>query len=187
MSTLRSMTFMSLCASLLVLSACASTRPSGTYQTATEREAVVTVTNIDVPNRLVTARDSSGDYLTVYVDRSHKAFPQASVGDQVRIRFVESMALKLADAASPDLKVKEVTERPAPGSPRARSETEVTATVRIEAVERDGAYVRFTGPRGLRAVQVNDPGMRDYVRKLKAGDHVEVTYKEALALSLEKV
>jgi hypothetical protein len=29
--------------------------------------------------------------------------------------------------------------------------------------------------------------VRNYVRTLKSGDNVEVTYREALALSLEKV
>ena len=61
------------------------------------------------------------------------------------------------------------------------------ATVRIEAVENRGSVVTFTGPRGRRTVQILDPSLRDYVKKLRAGDNVEVTYREALALSLERV
>ena len=79
----------------LGLSACASTRRTEAHRVQMEREAVVTVEAIDVPNRLVTARNASGESLTVYVDESNKAFPQAKVGDQVRIRFVESMAFQL--------------------------------------------------------------------------------------------
>lgn len=175
-------------ACVLGLSACASQRPSGTYRTGIEREALVTVEAIDVPSRLVTVRTASGDPLTVYVAESNKHFPQADVGDQVRVRFVESVALRLAQpgSAAAGISVKEKTSRPQAGKPTASTGTEVTAIVKIEYVEPGGYSVKFTGPRGRRTVQVHDPSMRDYVKKLRAGDEVEVTYEEALALSLER-
>jgi len=173
----------------LGLSACASTRRTEAHRVQMEREAVVTVEAIDVPNRLVTARNASGESLTVYVDESNKAFPQAKVGDQVRIRFVESMAfqLKKSGDASKGYEVTEATSRPKAGQPTAAASTEVKTTVKIEAVEKGGSKVTFTGPRGRRTVQIHDPALRDYAGKLRSGDAVEVTYQEALALSLEKV
>jgi hypothetical protein len=136
----------------------------------------------------VTVRNAAGEVVTVYVDESNKSFPQAAVGDQVRIRYVESMALRLTRSdATPGMKVKEETSRPQPGQPSGRASTEVSAIVRIEEVKPDGSVVTFTGPRGRRTVRVNNAGMRDYVRQLKPGDNVEATYEEALALSLEKV
>lgn len=176
---------LSVCISSLILMGCASLRPA--HRTAIEREALVTVTAIDVPNRLVTVRDASGEASTFYVDESNKAFPQADVGDQVRIRYIESMALRVTGKKPGDVAMEEKTARPAPGRASGKASAAVTAIVRIEAVRPDGSLVVFTGPRGRRAVQVLDAGMRSYVRGLKPGDNVEVTYEEALALSLEKV
>ena len=173
----------------LWLSACASTRPAGAHQTQVEHRAVVTVTAIDVPDRLVTVRTAAGDLLTVYVDESVTTFPQAKVGDQVNIRYTESFAVQLKKPGEkgPELAVKEETSGPQPGKPSGKAVTEVKATVRIEAVDRKGSVVTFTGPRGRRTVQVLDPGLREYTKQLRAGDNVEVTYREALAVSLERV
>jgi hypothetical protein len=178
---------LSVCIVSFGLAGCASHRPLGTHRTAVEREALVTVTAVDVPKRLVTVRDASGEANTFYVDESNKNFPQAGVGDQVRVRYVESMALRLTKKKPGEVKMEETTSRPKEGRASGRASTEVTAVVRIEAVRPDGSLVVFTGPRGRRAVQVHDPGMRHYVRDLQPGDNVEVVYEEALALSLEKV
>jgi len=178
--------FVFVCACTLLLSSCASHRPTGTHRTQAEREDLVTVTAIDVPNRLVTVRDAAGESLTVYVDPSNKNFPQAGVGDQVRIRYVESIALRLTKK-DVGMQVMEETSRPQAGRASGRAVTEVTAVVRIESVGPDGSVVTFTGPRGRRTLAVQDSAMRDYVRQLRPGDNVEATYEEALALSLEKV
>jgi hypothetical protein len=85
------------------------------------------------------------------------------------------------------VKIKEETSPVRAGRPAGATATEVSTTVRIENVDRNGEFVTFTGPRGLRTVRVRDPEVRNYVRTLKSGDNVEVTYREALALSLEKV
>jgi len=152
-----------------------------------ERDAIVTVTAIDVPNRLLTFRNAAGEEPTVYIDESNKNFPQAAVGDQIRIRYVESMALRLTKDSPTGLQVTESSSRPKAGHPSGKASVEMTAVVRIEAVGSDGSLVTFTGPRGRRTLAVHDPEMRDFVRQLKPGDNVEATYEEALALSLEKV
>lgn len=180
---------LSVLGSALGLMGCASTGPKGSVETKREHDALVTVEAMDVPNRLVTVRTAGGESVTFYVDKSVKTFPQAAVGDQVRVRYVESFALTLRKPgdAIQGYEVTEETARPKPGQPAGETATEVKTTVKIEAVEQHGGKVTFTGPRGRRAVQINNPSMRDYASKLRPGDTVEVTYREALALSLEKV
>jgi len=177
------------CAYLVGLTGCASNRPSGTHRTEVEHEAVMTVEAIDVPNRLVTVKGASGDSVTVYVDESKKDFPQAAVGDKVRVSYSESFAVRLTkpSAVTGEVKVKEETSEPKPSKQSGKATTEVTAIAKIEAVNQDGSVVTFTGPRGRRTLRVVDTSMCDFVRELRPGDKVEVTYKEALALSLEKM
>lgn len=171
------------------LTACASSRPKATLQTQVEQETVVTVEAIDVPDRLVTVRTTTGDALTFYIDESVKDFPQAKVGDRVRIRYRESYAFRLKERgeSGPGAEVTTETSRDGGAHPQRTAKAEVKATVRIETVSADGKSVTFTGPRGRRATQILDPALQEYVRKLRAGDEVEVTYQEALALSLDRV
>lgn len=168
------------------LSSCASSGPKATHQKQVERETVVTVESIDVPERLVTVRSASGDRSTYYVDESIKDFPQAKVGDKVRIRYRESYAFRVMSPgeSAPGLEVTTETSRDKTVTPTRSAKTEVKAMVRIEEVTKDGKVVTFTGPRGRRTVNILDPALQEYVRKLHTGDHVEVTYNEALALSI---
>lgn len=171
------------------LSACATTRQEGAYKTQVEKEALVTVTAINVPDRLVTVRDAAGDSIVFYVDKSVEGFPQAKVGDRVRVRFKESFAVELMKPgeSTKGVQVSGETSRSQVGQPSRHAAAEVKATVRIEKVERRGSIVTFTGPRGRRTVQILEPEMRKYVKNLKEGDNVEVTYSEALAISIERV
>lgn len=179
----------SVLATVIALSGCASNRPTGVHHSQVDHESVVTVEAIDVPNRLVTVRDASGQSLTMYVDKSNKAFPQAAVGDQVRVRYTESFAFQLVKKGETGqgLEVTEQTSRPKSGQSTGEATTEVKAAVKIESVSQDGALVTFTGPRGRRSVQILDPALREYVKKLRGGDTVDVTYQEAVAVSLERV
>jgi translation elongation factor P/translation initiation factor 5A len=46
--------------------------------------------------------------------------------------------------------------------------------------------VSFTDPEGLaQTITVQEPEMRDFMKTLKVGDEVAVTYTEALAISVE--
>jgi hypothetical protein len=46
--------------------------------------------------------------------------------------------------------------------------------------------VSFTGPQGmLRTITVQNPDAQAFIKKLKKGDEVEITYTEALAISVE--
>jgi hypothetical protein len=54
------------------------------------------------------------------------------------------------------------------------------------AMARAHHTVSFTDPEGLaQTITVQDPKMRDFIKTLKVGDEVAVTYTEALAISVE--
>ncbi len=65
---------------------------------------------------------------------------------------------------------------------------QVRATVKISnSVDAANRLVSFTGPKGVkRTVAVKDPKAREFVKQLKPGDEVELTYTEALAISVEE-
>ena len=60
---------------------------------------------------------------------------------------------------------------------------EARARVWIEADERGTGRVVFVGPRGVRRVVTRrEPGMVDFVRRLRPGDEVDVPYSGAAAV-----
>jgi hypothetical protein len=75
---------------------------------------------------------------------------------------------------------------PAGAKPGAGVAQEVTATVKIAALDLATHTVSFTDPDGLaQTIAVQDPKMRGFIERLKVGDEVAVTYTEALAISVE--
>jgi hypothetical protein len=74
---------------------------------------------------------------------------------------------------------------PAGERPAAATGKQVTATIVIDSVDAAENTVTFTGPRGLRTVLVESPQGQEFIKQLKKGDEVELTYTEALAISVE--
>ena len=62
----------------------------------------------------------------------------------------------------------------------------VRVPVTIYEVDTAQNVVEVTGPRGYnRRIKVTDPQARQFIRGLKRGDEVEVTFTEAFAVSVE--
>ena len=83
-----------------------------------------------------------------------------------------------------------------PGSPPVGTGAPVTAAngrsintnarVTIVSAATDGSSVTFTGPNGVtHTVDVQDPGMQAFVRRLKAGDQVDVAYGAEIVVRLD--
>jgi hypothetical protein len=179
----------------LVLPGCAtsaapSVPPSDTASVAEGVTAAATVTAINLEKRLVTLRGEEGREFTVLAGPAVQNLPQLAVGDTVTLRYVESVfaALKKPGepVASPEasLELRRAELGAKPGGVIAQ---DVSATVKIESVDTAKNIVVFTAPDGaLRCIAVKRPTFQEYIKQLKPGDMVEITYTEAVAISVEK-
>jgi hypothetical protein len=60
------------------------------------------------------------------------------------------------------------------------------ARVTIVSAATDGTSVTFTGANGVtHTIDVLDPGMQAFVRRLKAGDQVDVAYGAEIAVRVD--
>ncbi|MET0165615.1 MAG: hypothetical protein ABW318_11530, partial [Vicinamibacterales bacterium] len=77
--------------------------------------------------------------------------------------------------------------RAAPGEqPGAAVSEQIRTTVKVYEVDPYANTIEVTGPRGYnRLLKVKDPKGIAFIRGLKKGDEVEVTFSEALAISVE--
>ena len=155
----------------------------------TQTEAIELTTKIeaiDKTARLVTLKDKDGEVETIYCGPEVKRFDELKVGDTVTFRYHESVAYAIRKPGQPSGLPAQtgpsVTrgQGPRPGGTISQQET---ATVTIKAVDpkvpsvtvltEDGRTVSF---------KVED---KKNLKDVKVGDKVEVTYTEAVMISVK--
>jgi Cu/Ag efflux protein CusF len=160
-------------------------------QKATVSETVkmtATVKAVDYDNRLITLQGPEGKAMTVEASPEVKRLKEIKAGDVVVINYTQAIAAELKKAGTaPGVSVKEDVKRAkASDKPGVSGTREVTATVTIDAVDLKNNIVTFTGPQGnVNIVSIQRPQMREFIKTLKTGDKVDVTYTEAVAVSVE--
>ena len=154
---------------------------------ATEKATVVAV---DKATRTVTLKNKEGKTFPVTCGPEVRNFDQIAPGNVVVVRYVRSLEVAMVKpgeaAAPPSAAV--AAGRAEPGAkPGVAVAGQVTATVKIESVDPEKHVVVFTPPGGgLRVVAVQRPEGREFMKGLKPGDQVQITWTEAVAISVEK-
>ena len=144
------------------------------------------VVGIDKATRTVTLKGPKGDVVDVVASADVKNFDQIKVGDFVVVRYAQALTLELRKTRGPvgDVTVQQDAARAKPGErPAVAGARQVTAIATVTAVDPKKSTITLKGPRGnVVTLDVQNP---DQFKVVKKGDQVEVTYTEALALSVE--
>ncbi len=187
-------------AGALALAGCARTSPPPppTAAVAVERGAgtlyagaIVTATAvveaIDQTTRMVTLRRANGERLRFRVSDDVQNLAQVRRGDDVTVSFYESVALRLQKPgeATPGVKVAEGVGRAEAGEmPAAWAAEAITVTAKVAGIHPGKRSVTLTVPdREPLTIKVEDATLLDRVR---VGDTVQATYREALAVAVER-
>jgi len=145
-----------------------------------------TVEAIDKDAGTVTLK---GPKRTITIEVNDKSkLDQIKVGDPVVAAYIEAVAwrvMKAGSGAAPGVSTTETRVSSKPGeTPAGAIGREVTATVTITAIDKKAHTVTVKGPRGgTETIKAKDP---KNLEGLKVGDMVEITYTQALAVSLDK-
>jgi len=177
---------------IVAVQACAQPAPSPTLSepTAVGEATVVMVRGwvaaVDKANRTVTLRGPRGGTVTLDVKDPQK-LDAVQVGDPVLASYVEALAVqvKKAGTASPGVSVQESRVTSPPGeTPGGAVGREVVVTATVTAVDKSAQTVTVKGPQGnTETIKVKDPKNLEGV---EAGNMVELTYTQALAITLDK-
>jgi hypothetical protein len=144
------------------------------------------VVGLDKATRTVTLKGPKGNVVDVVAGDEVKNFDQIKLGDFVVARYVQALTLELrktkVKAGEPT--VTEGAMRAKPGErPAGAVGREVTAIADVIGVDPKKSTITLKGPRGnVVTLNVLNP---DQFKVVKKGDQIEVTYTEALALSVE--
>jgi hypothetical protein len=178
--------FLALC-SFGIATALAQPAPVTVVNTQT---IMATVESIDLNERMVELR-ADEQSVTVQVPPEVRNLAQLKVGDKVVVQYHEALAAafqkKGEGTAVGVIDATTGTSRaPAGKRPGAAVANKVTTTIVIESVDNPSHALTFTGPSGMtRTVSVKDPRAQEFISKLKQGDEVQLTYFEALAVTVD--
>jgi len=112
--------------------------------------------------------------------------PQVKVGDQVVVKYYESLAVRMAEPGDPELSSTRGLAGAKPGEmPAGAAARQVTVTATVQAISRKNPAIALMGPGGdVVTVRVLDP---KNLEKVNVGDKLLITYTESLAISVERV
>jgi hypothetical protein len=146
--------------------------------------ATFTIVAIDQTTRLVTLKDKDGYVDSVYAGPEVQRFSELKVGDTVTFTYYESVvyqirSLRAAEApGSAETNVVRNTG-PRPGGTMSR---QLTATVTVLGIDLTVPSVKFKAEDGsITNFKVED---KKALASVKVGDRVQITYTEALAVSV---
>ena len=145
--------------------------------------ATFTITAIDSASRLVTLKDKDGATQEIVCGPDMQRFDQLKVGDVVTFRYYESLATGIRRAGSAPAGPASVGVTRTPGAkPGGTIAEQMVATVTIEAIDPKVPSVTVRTADGSKLSFKVDH--KKNLEGYKPGDKVDVTYTQALAISV---
>ncbi len=142
-----------------------------------------TIDAIDYTSRLVTLRDVTGETETIYCGPDVKRFDALKVGDKVTFRYYESLVYAIRRPGSAPAAEAAAVVRTPGDRPGGTLSQQMTAIVTIAAIDAKVPSVTITTKdKQKMSFKVENP---KNLEGFKAGDQVEITYTQALAINVE--
>lgn len=145
-----------------------------------------TVAAVDKEKGTVTLKGPKGRTVTLEV-RDRQKLDVIKVGDPVAATYMEAVVIQArkAGTAAPGVTTQETRISSKPGeTPAGAIGREVTVTAAITALDKKAHTVTIKGPQGgTETIKAKDP---KNLEALKVGDMVDITYAQALAVTLDK-
>ena len=149
--------------------------------------ATATITAIDVANRTLTLKPTSGPAHTLKVGPEVTRLAEFSVGDVIRVEYEQGLALEFQPPGTQAVPMESGVTSGRAGRdqlPGGVASAGVQGTVTVTAIDAGNRLVSFQGPGG-NVYQVK-AGPTIQLQKLEVGDRLLATYVETVAIKLEK-
>ena len=193
---MRTLTILALAvAAALPLAAVAQKKPeaAGAVATAPGQAGAVAVVSaqgvieaVDPKTREVKIKLANGETRTIVASEEVRNFNQIKVGDKLNVKYMEAATIELKKGGKAVVARSETSsmERAKPGEkPGGIAKKEVTMVADVVGVDEKAKKVSIKNDKGeVVPVEVRDP---EQLKLIKKGDQVEVTYVQAVAISLE--
>lgn len=175
---------------LIALSACLFLPAYGQqpgFGTERLKQISATVEAVNQEDRVLVLRAGDNTRMLVVAGPDVRNLEQVTAGDRVVARYREALAAQVVPRGESRSPARGTATARAPEGERPGAATTrmISTTVTIDAVDTSFDTVTFKRPDGIvRTVAVQDPKATEFIRGLKRGDEVEITYSEAVVLEL---
>jgi hypothetical protein len=141
-----------------------------------------TIQSIDQSHRNIELVDADGDIIKLQVPESIKSFDRLNKGDKIDVTYRQALAVRLqqpGEGGGGGIQEKLTEERSGGNVMLGR---QVMASAEIVGVDTARHVLRLKGPDGkVHKIHVEDTELQQKMSKLKTGEHLKVTYNEAVA------
>jgi len=172
------------CLLALAVASVVSAQPAASVSKGAMVTEKATIIAIDSTNRMVSLKGEDGTVETVYAGPEVKRFAELKVGDKITFKYYESVVYSIQKPGEkPPADVPPSLVRNLGARPGGTLSHQMTAVVTIEAIDLNVPSVTIKTDKGeTMHFQVED---KANLKGVKVGDKVQVTYTEALAISVE--
>jgi hypothetical protein len=176
-----------MCGMAAALAAVAASTPLAAQTktiTGETRSVTATVESIEKGSRSVTVKKTDGTYDVLYVPSTMKKFDTLKIGDTVTAKYYENVVLQVKPAGQKavDSTTGAVTRAKDGAAGTVAHQRTITAT--ITAIDATVPSISFSGPNGWAySTRVEDKAA---LAKVKVGDKVDITWTEAVIVSLDE-
>jgi hypothetical protein len=178
-----------LCAAALACMQAGCEETPKSYTRDQLKQFTATVASVNVPDRQIELVAPDGRRQSFSAGPEVRSLDQVRAGDRVVLSYYEGLAAAIRPAGTPAQLPQETETReaaPKGAKPGAGVAETRSTTVKIDSVDTSLNTVTFQRADGMtRTVDVKDPDAQKFIRKLKPGDAVEITYTEALAVDVK--
>jgi Cu/Ag efflux protein CusF len=151
--------------------------------TGETRSMSATVETIESSTRAVTVKKSNGEYEVLYCPPTLKRCDSLKIGDKINAKYYETVVLRLKLPGEADQNTASAARVPAEQAAAGTISRQRTITATISAIDPKVPSISFVGPQGWKySSRVQD---KDALAKVKVGDKIDITWTEALLLSLD--
>jgi len=168
---------------VLVLAASAAQAQMSKTITGERRMMTATVEAIERSTRQVTVKTDKGAYEVLYAPEELKRFDTLKVGDPVSVTYYENLVLRLKEHDEKDVDRRAMSVTPSESKSSGTVSHQRTITATVTAIDQKAPSITFTGPHDWTyTTRVED---KQALAKVKVGDKVDITWTEAMILSLD--
>jgi hypothetical protein len=148
------------------------------------RTETATVEAIEAASRTIILKKPDGTFVSVVAGPEVKRFAEIKVGQTVNARYYENVVVRVKAPGESDVvsaaRGATSAESVLPGGTKAK---QLTITATITAIDMNTPSITFTGPNGWKYTsKVQD---KEALAKVKVGDKVDITWTEAMLVSVE--
>jgi hypothetical protein len=142
-----------------------------------------TVEAIDHTNRVLTLKMEDGEFDSIEIPKGAKRFDEVKVGDTVQVRYYDNVTARLKEPGEPPVDTAEVGATPSgAAAPGGTISAQRKMTVTVTAIDHEKGVATYEGPHGYKYSRRLQNG--ELAKKLKVGDRLDVTWTEAVQISV---